>query len=128
MRSRLMRQRFRQQRCIIFELNRPIKTSHFQILSTMFASEHQFGSVTSSNKITDTAKRFFQWMPLEEFVKQPFIQEDHMFQKIMDICIQRLRKCYCGLTPHHVVSRFDDRTSTLYYNVAEPEDVNCSAT
>jgi hypothetical protein len=65
-------------------------------------------------------------MPLEEFVRQPFIQEDHMFQKIMDICIQRLRKCYCGLTPNHVVSKFDRGTSTLYYNVAEPEDVNCS--
>ena len=68
-----------------------------------------------------------QWMPLEEFVKQPFIQEDHMFQKIMDICIQRLRKCYCGLTAHNVVSKFDGRQSTLYYNVGEPEDVNCAA-
>ena len=126
MRSRLMRQRFRQQRCIIFELNLPIKYLISKYL--VRCSEHQYGSVTSADKITDIAKRFFQWMPLEEFVKQPFIQEDHMFQKIMDICIQRLRKCYCGLTPHHVVSRFDDRTSTLYYNVAEPEDVNCSAT
>lgn len=70
---------------------------------------------------------FFQWMPLEEFVKQSFIQEDHMFQKIMDICIQRLRKCYCGLTAHNVISRFDGRRSTLYYNVSEPEDVNCNA-
>ncbi|KAF8687930.1 hypothetical protein HU200_042522 [Digitaria exilis] len=83
--------------------------------------------VSSQIKIDETEIQAAKWMPLEEFVKQPFIQEDHMFQKIMDICIQRLRKCYCGLTPHHVVSRFDDRTSTLYYNVAEPEDVNCSA-
>ncbi|CAN6229091.1 unnamed protein product [Urochloa humidicola] len=83
--------------------------------------------VSSEIKIDETEIQAAKWMPLEEFVKQPFIQEDHMFQKIMDICIQRLRKCYCGLTPHHVVSKFDDRTSTLYYNVAEPEDVNCSA-
>ncbi|KAJ1272125.1 hypothetical protein BS78_06G179000 [Paspalum vaginatum] len=83
--------------------------------------------VSSEIKIDGTEIQAAKWMPLEEFVKQPFIQEDHMFQKIMDICIQRLRKCYCGLTPHHVVSKFDDRTSTLYYNVAEPEDVNCSA-
>nr|AHI04508.1 nudix hydrolase [Saccharum hybrid cultivar ROC22] len=83
--------------------------------------------VSSEIKIDETEIQAAKWMALEEFVKQPFIQEDHMFQKIMDICIQRLRKCYCGLMPHHVVSKFDDRTSTLYYNVAEPEDVNCSA-
>ncbi|KAL6903801.1 hypothetical protein ACP4OV_004614 [Aristida adscensionis] len=83
--------------------------------------------VSSEIKIDETEIQAAKWMPLEEFVRQPFIQEDHMFQKVMDICIQRLRKCYCGLTPHHVVSKFDDRTSTLYYNVAEPEDVNCSA-
>ncbi|TVU14993.1 hypothetical protein EJB05_38491 [Eragrostis curvula] len=81
--------------------------------------------VSNEIKIDETEIQAAKWMPLEEFVKQPFIQEDHMFQKIMDICIQRLRKCYCGLMPHHVVSKFDDRTSTLYYNVAEPEDVNC---
>ncbi|XP_066349071.1 nudix hydrolase 8-like isoform X2 [Miscanthus floridulus] len=82
---------------------------------------------SSEIKIDETEIQAAKWMALEEFVKQPFIQEDHMFQKIMDICIQRLRKWYCGLTPHHLVSKFDDRTSTLYYNVAEPEDVNCSA-
>ncbi|KAK3141884.1 hypothetical protein QOZ80_4BG0339450 [Eleusine coracana subsp. coracana] len=83
--------------------------------------------VSNEIKIDETEIQAAKWMPLEEFVKQPFIQEDHMFQKIMDICIQRLRKCYCGLTAHNVVSKFDGRTSTLYYNVAEPEDVNCSA-
>lgn len=84
--------------------------------------------VSSQIKIIDeTEIQAAKWMPLEEFVKQPFIQEDHMFQKIMDICIQRLRKCYCGLTAHDVVSKFDGRASTLYYNVDEPEDVNCSA-
>uniref|UniRef100_A0A0E0KTH8 Nudix hydrolase domain-containing protein n=1 Tax=Oryza punctata TaxID=4537 RepID=A0A0E0KTH8_ORYPU len=83
---------------------------------------------TSNNiKIDETEIQAAKWMPLEEFVKQPFIQEDHMFQKIMDICIQRLRKCYCGLTAHNVISRFDGRRSTLYYNVSEPEDVNCNA-
>lgn len=127
MRSRLTRQRFRQQRCGIFQMNLPIKSLK-QLISKTRSSEHQTGLMKSAEKkLLTLLKRFFQWMPLEEFVKQPFIQEDHMFQKILDICIQRLRKCYCGLTPHHVVSKFDDRTSTLYYNVAEPEDVNCSA-
>ncbi|KAM3389011.1 hypothetical protein ACQJBY_011257 [Aegilops geniculata] len=83
--------------------------------------------LSSAIKIDETEIQAAKWTPLEEFVKQPFIQEDHMFQKIMDICIQRLRKCYCGLTAHNVVSKFDGRQSTLYYNVGEPEDVNCDA-
>jgi hypothetical protein len=62
-------------------------------------------------------------MPLPEFMEQPFVQDDHMFRKISDICVRRLRKRYRGgLTAHHVVSRFDGGASTLYYNVAaEPE-------
>lgn len=65
-------------------------------------------------------------MPLPEWMEQPFIQDDHMFSMISDFCMQRLRnqrRHYCGLTAHHVVSKFDGRESTLYYNVAvvEPE-------
>ncbi|KAF8765503.1 hypothetical protein HU200_008652 [Digitaria exilis] len=70
-----------------------------------------------------------KWMPLAEFIEQPFIQEDHMFRKIADICVQRLRKRYCGLTAHHVASKFDGGTSTLYYNAGEtePGDLTCDA-
>jgi len=66
-----------------------------------------------------------QWMPLVEFVAQPLIQEDGMFKKIIDICIARLGKHYCGLLPHQVVSKFDGRPSCLYYNVIDDQDVNC---
>lgn len=69
----------------------------------------------------------FQWMPLEEFVEQPLIQGDKMFKKIIDICIARLGRRYCGLNPHQVVSKFDGKESTLYYNVVEAEDSNCEA-
>lgn len=68
---------------------------------------------------------FVQWMPLTEFIEQPFIQEDNMFKKIIDICIARLGKRYCGLQAHHLVSKFDGRISSLYYNVVEPEDFTC---
>jgi hypothetical protein len=72
-----------------------------------------------------------QWMPLPEWMEQPFIQDDHMFRKISEICMQRPRRHYCGLTAHHVVSKFDGGTPTLYYNVAvvEPErgDLDCDA-
>ncbi|TYH81489.1 hypothetical protein ES332_D03G203700v1 [Gossypium tomentosum] len=57
-----------------------------------------------------------KWMPLIEFVEQPFIQQDSMFKKVIDICIARLGGCYCGLSVHQLASRFDGKISTLYYN------------
>ncbi|GMQ04752.1 hypothetical protein CsSME_00050075 [Camellia sinensis var. sinensis] len=66
-----------------------------------------------------------KWMPLAEFVEQPLIQGDSMFKKIFDICIARLGKRYCGLSAHHLVSTFDGRLSSLYYNVVEDQDFNC---
>uniref|UniRef100_A0A0A9GTQ6 Nudix hydrolase domain-containing protein n=1 Tax=Arundo donax TaxID=35708 RepID=A0A0A9GTQ6_ARUDO len=82
--------------------------------------------LSSVIKIDEVEIQAAKWMPLAEFIKQPFIQDDHMFRKIADICMQRLRKRYCGLTAHHVVSRFDGGTSTLYHNVAEPEREDAS--
>ncbi|XP_010275413.1 PREDICTED: nudix hydrolase 8-like [Nelumbo nucifera] len=66
-----------------------------------------------------------KWMPLVEFVEQPLIQGDNMFKKIIDICIARLGKSYCGLSVHQVVSMFDGRSSSLYYNVVDTKDSNC---
>lgn len=68
-----------------------------------------------------------KWMPLFEFVEQPLIQEDNMFKKIIDICIARLGKRYCGLCAHKVISKFDGMSSSLYYNVVEAPDFICTA-
>ncbi|KAL6985920.1 nudix (nucleoside diphosphate linked moiety X)-type motif 8 [Sarracenia purpurea var. burkii] len=66
-----------------------------------------------------------KWMPLVEFLKQPLLQEDCMFKKVFDICIARLGKRYCGLSFHRLVSKFDGRLSSLYYNVVEDKKFNC---
>ncbi|XVF10888.1 hypothetical protein REPUB_Repub07fG0222200 [Reevesia pubescens] len=66
-----------------------------------------------------------KWMPLVEFVEQPLIQEDSMFKKVIDICIARIGKCYCGLSVHQLASRFDGKLSSLYYNVVDSQDSNC---
>ncbi|KAJ4799816.1 Nudix hydrolase 8 [Rhynchospora pubera] len=77
-------------------------------------------------KIDETEIQAAKWMPFSEFVEQPLIQDDSMFKKIMEICIQRLRKNYCGLTAHPVISKFDGRWSSLYYNVGtNSQDSNC---
>lgn len=66
-------------------------------------------------------------MPLVEFVEQPLIQSDSMFKKIIDICLARLRKRYCGLSVHQLVSKFDGRLSSLYFNTVDNSDSNCQA-
>ncbi|KAG5061379.1 hypothetical protein JHK87_002408 [Glycine soja] len=64
-----------------------------------------------------------KWMPQVEFVEQPFIQEDSMFKKIIDICMACLEKHYCGLTSHQMVSKCDGKLSSLYYNFINMEDI-----
>ncbi|XP_059275890.1 nudix hydrolase 8-like isoform X2 [Lycium ferocissimum] len=68
-----------------------------------------------------------KWMPLVKFVEQPLIQADSMFRKIIDICIARLGKRYCGLSVHQLVSTFDGKLSSLYFNTVEDSDSNCQA-
>ncbi|KAF8412446.1 hypothetical protein HHK36_000410 [Tetracentron sinense] len=66
-----------------------------------------------------------KWMPLIEFVEQPLIRGDIMFKKVIDICIAQLGNRYCGLSAHQVISKFDGKLSSLYYNVIEAQDFNC---
>uniref|UniRef100_A0A0V0I3C1 Putative nudix hydrolase 8-like n=1 Tax=Solanum chacoense TaxID=4108 RepID=A0A0V0I3C1_SOLCH len=68
-----------------------------------------------------------KWMPLVKFVEQPLIQADSMFKKVIDICIARLGKRYCGLSVHQLVSTFDGKLSSLYFNTVEDSDSNCKA-
>ncbi|XP_060179923.1 nudix hydrolase 8-like isoform X2 [Lycium barbarum] len=68
-----------------------------------------------------------KWMPLIEFVEQPLIQGDDMFKKIIDIFIARIGKRYCGLSVHQLVSKFDDKLSTLYFNTVDDPGFNCQA-
>ncbi|KAK4761600.1 hypothetical protein SAY87_029484 [Trapa incisa] len=80
--------------------------------------------ISTQIMVEDHEIKAAKWMKLEEFMEQPLIQGDKMFKKIMDICIARLGRRYCGLNPHKVVSKFDGKESTLYYNVVEEEDCN----
>nr|XP_010933609.1 nudix hydrolase 8 isoform X4 [Elaeis guineensis] len=84
--------------------------------------------LSSQIKIDELEVQAAKWMPLSEFVEQPSIQDDNMFKKIIDICIARLGKRYCGLASHQMISKFDGRSSSLYYNVVEPQDFNCQGT
>lgn len=76
-------------------------------------------------KVDDLEIQAAKWMPLVEFVKQPMIQGDCMFKRVIDICVARLGQRYCGLSAHQLVSTFDGKTSSLYYNVVDTQDINC---
>ncbi|GLT91105.1 hypothetical protein SLE2022_090120 [Rubroshorea leprosula] len=81
--------------------------------------------LSSQIMVDDHEIQAAKWMPLVEFVEQPLIQEDSMFKKVIDICIARLHKHYCGLHPHKLVSAFDGKLISLYYNVTHSQEANC---
>ncbi|XP_021969046.1 nudix hydrolase 8 isoform X1 [Helianthus annuus] len=83
--------------------------------------------VSSDIKIDDLEVQAAKWMALREFVEQPLIKGDNMFKKIIDMCIARMGKRYCGLSVHKVVSKFDNRLSSLYYNVVDDQRLGCSS-
>ncbi|KAL7608470.1 nudix hydrolase 8 isoform X1 [Lactuca sativa] len=82
--------------------------------------------ISTEIKIDDLEVQAAKWMPLMEFVEQPLIKGDNMFKKIIDMCIARIGKRYCGLSVHKVVSKFDNRLSSLYYNVVDHQTHGCS--
>lgn len=57
-----------------------------------------------------------QWMPLEEFVKQPFYLEDDMSRKVVDICIKAHEDRFNGFIAHELASKLDGKLSCLYHN------------
>ncbi|XP_020088145.1 nudix hydrolase 8-like isoform X2 [Ananas comosus] len=54
------------------------------------------------------------WMPLDEFLDQPFHREDRMSKNILDICIARHENLYRGFTANRMMSKLDERLSYLY--------------
>lgn len=73
--------------------------------------------ITIDEKEIQAAK----WMPLDEFVSQPFYKEDHMSRKVIDICISKYDNRYNGFIAHQMTSKLDRKLSYLYYN--EPEKI-----
>ncbi|KAJ6805037.1 nudix hydrolase 8-like [Iris pallida] len=55
-----------------------------------------------------------KWMPLSDFIDQPFHREDRMLRNLTDTCIARYENRYRGFTANPMMSKFDDRLSYLY--------------
>ncbi|XP_017982241.1 PREDICTED: nudix hydrolase 8 [Theobroma cacao] len=56
-----------------------------------------------------------KWMPLGEFIEQPFYQEDHMSRKMIEICTAAHEDRYDGFTAQQLISKLDGRVTYLYY-------------
>ncbi|XP_031504483.1 nudix hydrolase 8-like isoform X2 [Nymphaea colorata] len=63
-----------------------------------------------------------KWMPIDEFLEQPFYKEDHMSRKVYELCIASLENRYKGLTAHLLPSKFDGTSTYLYFSTAANND------
>ncbi|CAK9156803.1 unnamed protein product [Ilex paraguariensis] len=57
-----------------------------------------------------------QWMPLEEYAAQPFVQKHELLKYIADMCFVKKKGTYCGFSPVPTLAAFSDKKSYLYLN------------
>ncbi|KAL6873456.1 hypothetical protein ACP4OV_013538 [Aristida adscensionis] len=57
-----------------------------------------------------------QWMPIEEFAAQPFIQKHELAKYILEVGLAKVDKEYAGFSPILINSAFTDRKSFFYLN------------
>ncbi|XP_019096029.1 PREDICTED: nudix hydrolase 2-like isoform X2 [Camelina sativa] len=58
-----------------------------------------------------------QWMPWEEYTKQPFVQNNELLRYMIDICSAKTDGGYEGFTPIRVSA--PDQQGNLYYNTRD---------
>ncbi|KAK6286834.1 hypothetical protein POUND7_013013 [Theobroma cacao] len=56
-----------------------------------------------------------QWMSLEDYAAQPFIQKHSVFSSVAQVCITKLEKDYAGFSPVPTITS-SGKTSYLYFN------------
>ena len=54
-------------------------------------------------------------MALEEFIEQPFYEDDPMSKKVVDICIAAHEGHYNGYIGQQMTSKLDRKLSYLYH-------------
>ncbi|CAN6680914.1 unnamed protein product [Malus baccata var. baccata] len=68
--------------------------------------------VTVDDKEIQAAK----WMPVDEFIAQPYYQDDCLSKKVIDICMAAKEDRYSGFIGHQLNSKIDGKLSYLYYD------------
>lgn len=57
-----------------------------------------------------------QWVPVEEFAAQPFVQKHEFVKYILKVGLAKVDKEYAGFLPISVKSAFTDKLSSFYMN------------
>lgn len=57
-----------------------------------------------------------QWMPIDEYTAQPFVQQHELFKYIISICLAKKEDEYSGFSPVLTKSSFSAQQSFLYLN------------
>lgn len=57
-----------------------------------------------------------QWMPVDEYIGQPFYEEDDMSRKVIEACIAEHEGHYNGFVGRRLSSKLDGKLSYLYYD------------
>ncbi|THU52946.1 hypothetical protein C4D60_Mb10t09250 [Musa balbisiana] len=70
--------------------------------------------LTSEITIDEREIAAAKWMPLDEFLAQPYHQGDRMSKNVVDICVSSYENKYRGFTALQMMSKLDDRLSYLY--------------
>ncbi|KAG8649207.1 hypothetical protein MANES_08G075900v8 [Manihot esculenta] len=57
-----------------------------------------------------------QWMSLDEYVAQPFVQTSELLKYIFDLCLAKIDKTYSGFSPVLTTSNISNENGYLYLN------------
>ncbi|GJM97920.1 hypothetical protein PR202_ga14883 [Eleusine coracana subsp. coracana] len=57
-----------------------------------------------------------QWMPIEEFAAQPFVQKHELVKYIVEVGLAKVDNDYAGFSPISIKSAFTDKESFFYLN------------
>jgi hypothetical protein len=57
-----------------------------------------------------------QWIPVEEFAAQPFVQKHELVKYILQVGLAKVDKEYAGFSPISIKSAFTDKQSLFYMN------------
>lgn len=59
---------------------------------------------------------YIQWMRLEEYAAQPFVQKHELLKNIVDIGLAKTESGYTGFSPVQIKSAFSSKQSYFYLN------------
>ncbi|KAJ6705816.1 NUDIX HYDROLASE 7 [Salix purpurea] len=67
-----------------------------------------------------------QWMPIEEYIAQPYNQKHESFKNVAKICLSKSKRSYTGFSAVPMASSSGKKTSYSYFNKLQAENEKSS--